>query len=64
MRQKMIQPLIPEMVQPGARTLVDEYAIYARLPEWGYEHGSLYHARRWDAAMRTARLLPGACQHS
>lgn len=37
-RQATIQPLILSTIAPGSLVNTDEYAIYARLPAWGYEH--------------------------
>jgi len=33
-----IQPLIKATIRPGTLVLTDEYTIYKRLPEWGFEH--------------------------
>jgi transposase len=35
-RQKTIAPLLRSRVAPGPLMMRDEYAIYARLEEWGY----------------------------
>ena len=43
-RQKTIEPLIKATVAPGTLIYTDEYAIYNRLDEWGYEHESVNHA--------------------
>jgi len=45
-QQKTIQPLIQKHVQPGALIYTDEYNIYARLEEWGYDHKSVNHSIR------------------
>lgn len=42
-KQVTIKPLIQSMVQPGTLVYTDEYAIYNRLPEWGYSHKSVNH---------------------
>lgn len=42
-KQATIKPIILETVLPGCQIYTDEYAIYNRLPEWGYEHKSVNH---------------------
>lgn len=44
-KQETIAPIIKETIVVG-NTIVytDEYSIYDRLPEWGYEHKSVCHA--------------------
>ena len=37
-QQATIKPIITAAVTPGTLVHTDEYAIYARLPSWGYEH--------------------------
>ena len=32
-------------ITPGTLIHTDEYAIYARLPAWGYDHKTVCHAR-------------------
>jgi transposase len=44
-QQRTIQPLIQATIQPGTLIYTDEYDIYARLPEWGYEHKTVCHSR-------------------
>ena len=44
-RQVTIQPLIKEVIEPGTTVFTDEYDIYARLPQWGYEHRTACHSR-------------------
>lgn len=44
-QQKTIQPLIQAVIQPGTLLYTDEYDIYARLPEWGYDHKTVCHSR-------------------
>lgn len=43
-QQKTIEPLIRQVIKPGTRVMTDEYDIYNRLPEWGYEHKSVCHS--------------------
>lgn len=44
-QQKSIQPLIQATIQSGTLIFTDEYDIYNRLPEWGYEHKTVCHSR-------------------
>ena len=44
-QQQTIAPIIRACVTEGARFYTDEYDIYNRLPEWGYEHRSVGHSR-------------------
>jgi len=43
-QQKTIEPLIKRTVLPSSVIYTDEYNIYARLSEWGYEHKSVNHS--------------------
>ena len=43
-KQKTIGPLIKQVITPGAVVYTDEYAIYARLRQWGYTHRTVCHA--------------------
>jgi len=43
--QATIKPIITAAVAPGTLVHTDEYAIYARLPAWGYGHKTVCHAR-------------------
>ena len=42
-QQTTIEPVIRATVLPGSLIYTDEYAIYARLEEWGYGHKSVNH---------------------
>lgn len=42
-QQVTIEPLIKAAVLPGTLVYTDEYGIYGRLNEWGYEHKSVNH---------------------
>lgn len=42
-RQITIGPLIKRTVLPGTLIYTDEYSIYNRLEEWGYDHKSVNH---------------------
>src|SRR3954454_3915494 len=44
-RQRPIEPIITGAVAQGALIHTDEYAIYARLPAWGYRHKTVCHGR-------------------
>jgi len=44
-QQKTIEPLMRAVIRPGTRVYTDEYDIYNRLPEWGYEHRTVCHSR-------------------
>jgi len=44
-RQSTIEPLIRHDVAPGTRVHTDEYAIYNRLEQWGYQHKTVCHGR-------------------
>jgi transposase len=43
-QQVTIGPLIRAIIAPGSVVYTDEYDIYHRLDEWGYEHRSVCHA--------------------
>ena len=42
-QQTTIQPIIEKFIKPGTLINTDEYNIYSRLTEWGYEHKSVCH---------------------
>ena len=42
-QQKTIQPIIQGRVAPGTLLYTDEYDIYSRLTEWGFQHRSVNH---------------------
>ena len=44
-RQVTIRPLIERFIAPGTRVYTDEYDIYRRLPEWGFDHRTVCHSR-------------------
>ena len=48
-RQTTSQPLIEATIRPGTLVPTDEYTIYKRLPEWGFEHQTVYHNAGEDA---------------
>lgn len=43
-QQTTIKPVITQTVAPGSLIYTDEYDIYDRLPEWGYDHKSVNHS--------------------
>ena len=43
-QQKTIGPLIKATIAPGSVVYTDEYDIYHRLTQWGYEHHTVCHA--------------------
>ena len=45
-RQKTIEPIIKAAVPPGTVVYTDEYQIYGRLTDWGYEHKSVNHGKK------------------
>lgn len=44
-KQKTIEPLLRSTIVPGSLVYTDEYNIYSRLEQWGYEHKSVCHSR-------------------
>jgi len=43
-QQATIGSLVRATIAPGSVVYTDEYDIYHRLEEWGYEHHSVCHA--------------------
>jgi transposase len=43
-QQETIKPLIQATIAPGTCVYTDEYDIYSRLVQWGYEHESVCHS--------------------
>ena len=43
-QQKTIKPIIEKFIKPGSLVNTDEYDIYGRLVEWGYEHKTVCHS--------------------
>lgn len=43
-QQVTIGPLIRQRITAGSVVYTDEYDIYHRLPQWGYEHHTVCHA--------------------
>jgi transposase len=44
-QQRTIRPVIDATLAKGALVHKDEYDVYGRLEEWGYEHETVCHAR-------------------
>ena len=44
-QQRTIRPVIEATVAKGTLVHTDEYDVYGRLEEWGYEHKTVCHAR-------------------
>ena len=44
-QQTTIKPVITATVASGTLVHTDEYAVYARLPAWGYRHTTVCHGR-------------------
>jgi transposase len=44
-KQVTIGPLIQQTITAGSVVYTDEYDIYARLSEWGYDHRTVCHAK-------------------
>jgi len=43
-QQVTIQPILSKVIKKGSLVYSDEYDIYDRLPEWGYQHKSVNHS--------------------
>jgi len=44
-QQKTIKPIITATIATGTLIHTDEYDIYARLEEWGYDHKTVCHSQ-------------------
>ncbi len=44
-KQKTIKPLIESTITPRTRIYTDEYDIYSRLTDWGYDHKTVCHSK-------------------
>lgn len=44
-QQKIIQPIIQKTIQAGSIVYTDEYNIYDRMVQWGYEHKTVNHSK-------------------
>jgi transposase-like protein len=43
-QQVTIKPVLTQAIQPGSLLYTDEYDIYTRLDEWGYQHKTVNHS--------------------
>ena len=43
-QQRTIKPILTKTIELGATVFTDEYNIYARLPQWGYQHLTVNHS--------------------
>ena len=43
-QQVTIQPVMTKVIKPGSLIYTDEYNIYDRLEQWGYQHKSVNHS--------------------
>jgi transposase-like protein len=43
-QQVTIQPVMTKVITPGSLIYTDEYNIYDRLEQWGYQHKSVNHS--------------------
>jgi transposase len=43
-QQVTLKPLMQATIVPGTLVYTDEYDIYSRLEEWGYDHESVCHS--------------------
>lgn len=44
-RQRTIQPIMEATIALGTTVFTDEYDIYSRLADWGYEHRTVCHSK-------------------
>jgi transposase len=44
-QQRTIKPILTKTIQLGSTVFTDEYNIYARLPQWGYQHLTVNHGQ-------------------
>jgi transposase-like protein len=44
-KQETIQPIIEATVEKGTLVYTDEYSIYSRLENWGYQHKTVNHSQ-------------------
>ena len=64
-KQVTIGPLIERTIAKGTLVYTDEYDIYSRLVEWGYEpRDGLSCGGRVRPGRRRGRVLRGPCQHA
>ena len=44
-QQQTIRPILEAVITPGTTVYTDEYDIYCRLSDWGYEHRTVCHSQ-------------------
>ena len=44
-QQQTIRPILQAVIAPSTTVYTDEYDIYSRLSEWGYEHRTVCHSQ-------------------
>jgi transposase-like protein len=44
-QQQTIKPILTQTLAPSTKVMTDEYAIYAKLPVWGYGHQTVCHSK-------------------
>ena len=44
-QQQTIRPILEAVITPGTMVYTDEYDIYCRLSDWGYEHRNVCHSQ-------------------
>lgn len=44
-QQRTIKPILTKTIQLGTTVFTDEYNIYARLKQWGYQHFTVNHGQ-------------------
>jgi len=59
-QQKTIKPIIEKFIKSGSLVNTDEYDIYGRLVEWGYEHKTVCHSHGEYARDEDG---DGSCEH-
>jgi len=63
-QQVTIQPILSKVIKKGSMVYSDEYDIYDRLPEWGYQHKSVNHSAGEYARDEDGDgFLRSSCQH-
>ena len=64
-KQVTIGPLIERTIAKGSVVYTDEYDIYGRLDEWGYDHQTVCHAAsEYAKGRRRGWVLRGPCQYA
>ena len=63
-QQATIKPIMEKFIKSGSLVNTDEYDIYGRLAEWGYEHKTVCH-KSWRVCEGRGwgRRSRGSCEH-